>query len=196
MHRFPRVAPGKASCFWTRPRRRWRWSRTTARRSFLGGVMSAEVRRALFKAEKFASLGGDELAAMMAFIGAATRLVETVEGVPGERRAAARAPAPARRRRGRGVSRPRLRRRSARAWTTRAGSRTAPRPSCVERARRVCGGGEAAPSVTELAAGSVTTHQGRFVLAVTPPGARRSRSWWASPPAEVGCSSSPRAWFY
>ena len=46
-----------------------------------GGVMSAEVRRALFKAEKFASLGGDELAAMMAFIGAATRLVKTVEGV-------------------------------------------------------------------------------------------------------------------
>ena len=43
--------------------------------------MSAEVRRALYKAEKYASLGGDELAAMMAFIGSATRLAKTIEGV-------------------------------------------------------------------------------------------------------------------
>jgi DNA mismatch repair protein MutS2 len=46
-----------------------------------GGIMSAEVRRALNKAEKYASLGGDELAAMMAFVGSATRLAKTVEGV-------------------------------------------------------------------------------------------------------------------
>ena len=46
-----------------------------------GGILSAEVRRALYKAEKYASLGGDELAAMMAFISSATRLVKTVEGV-------------------------------------------------------------------------------------------------------------------
>ena len=46
-----------------------------------GGIMSAEVRRALYKAEKYASLGGDELAAMVAFIASAARLKKTVENV-------------------------------------------------------------------------------------------------------------------
>ena len=47
----------------------------------IGGLMSAEVRRALYKAEKYASLGGDEFAAMAAFIASSTRLVKTIEGV-------------------------------------------------------------------------------------------------------------------
>ena len=46
-----------------------------------GGIMSAEVRRALYKAEKYASLGGDEFAAMVAFIASATRLKKAIENV-------------------------------------------------------------------------------------------------------------------
>ena len=193
MHRFPRVAPGKASCFWTRPRRRWRWSRTTARRS-ISAALSAEVRRYQFKAEKFASLGGDELAAMMAFIGAATRLVKTVEGVK-ENGAPPPELQPLRDVVASAVTHAEVAEKIRACVDDQGGFKDGASPE-LRRARSQRSAAEAKlRRALQSSSGSVTTHQGRFVLAVTPP-APAGAPWWASPPAEVWCSSSPRAWFY
>ena len=133
-----------------------------------GGIMSAEVRRALYKAEKYASLGGDELAAMVAFIASASRLKKTVENVAVN-----------------GVPPPEL------APLRNIVAAMAPRPevadaikTCVDdqggfkdgaspelrRARSQRAAAEAKlRRALQNADGQVTTHQGRVVLAVTPP---------------------------
>ena len=134
-----------------------------------GGIMSAEVRRALYKAEKFASLGGDELAAMMAFIGSATRLAKTIEGVKEN-----------------GAPPPQLAtlRHIASAMVTHPEVADKIR-SCVDdqgefkdgaspelrraRSNRGTTEGKLRRALQSNTNGTVATHQGRFVLAVTPP---------------------------
>ena len=133
-----------------------------------GGVMSAEVRRALFKAEKFASLGGDELAAMMAFIGAATRLVKTVEGVK-ENGAPPRELQPLRDVVASVVTHAEVAEKIRACVDDQGGFKDGASPE-LRRARSQRSAAEAKlRRALQSSSGSVTTHQGRFVLAVTPP---------------------------
>ena len=133
-----------------------------------GGVMSAEVRRALFKAEKFASLGGDELAAMMAFIGAATRLVKTVEGVK-ENGAPPPELQPLRDIVASVVTHAEVAEKIRACVDDQGGFKDGASPE-LRRARSQKSAAEAKlRRALQSSSGSVTTHQGRFVLAVTPP---------------------------
>ena len=133
-----------------------------------GGVMSAEVRRALFKAEKFASLGGDELAAMMAFIGAATRLVKTVEGVK-ENGAPPPELQPLRDVVASVVTHAEVAEKIRACVDDQGGFKDGASPE-LRRARSQRSAAEAKlRRALQSSSGSVTTHQGRFVLAVTPP---------------------------
>ena len=133
-----------------------------------GGVMSAEVRRALFKAEKFASLGGDELAAMMAFIGAATRLVKTVEGVK-ENGAPPPELQPLRDVVASAVTHAEVAEKIRACVDDQGGFKDGASPE-LRRARSQRSAAEAKlRRALQSSSGSVTTHQGRFVLAVTPP---------------------------
>jgi dsDNA-specific endonuclease/ATPase MutS2 len=133
-----------------------------------GGVMSAEVRRALFKAEKFASLGGDELAAMMAFIGAATRLVKTVEGVK-ENGAPPPELQPLRDVVAGVVTHAEVAEKIRACVDDQGGFKDGASPE-LRRARSQRSTAEAKlRRALQSSSGSVTTHQGRFVLAVTPP---------------------------
>ena len=133
-----------------------------------GGVMSAEVRRALFKAEKFASLGGDELAAMMAFIGAATRLVKTVEGVK-ENGAPPPELQPLRDVVAGVVTHAEVAEKIRACVDDQGGFKDGASPE-LRRARSQRSAAEAKlRRALQSSSGSVTTHQGRFVLAVTPP---------------------------
>jgi hypothetical protein len=133
-----------------------------------GGVMSAEVRRALFKAEKFASLGGDELAAMMAFIAAATRLVKTVEGVK-ENGAPPPDLQPLRNVTQSAVTHPEVADKIRACVDDQGGFKDGASPE-LRRARSQRSAAEAKlRRALQSSTGTVTTHQGRFVLAVTPP---------------------------
>ena len=133
-----------------------------------GGVMSAEVRRALFKAEKFASLGGDELAAMMAFIGATTRLVKTVEGVK-ENGAPPPELQPLRDIVASAVTHAEVAEKIRACVDDQGGFKDGASPE-LRRARSQRAAAEAKlRRALQSSNGSVTTHQGRFVLAVTPP---------------------------
>ena len=133
-----------------------------------GGIMSAEVRRALYKAEKYASLGGDELAAMVAFIASAARLKKTVEnvavnGVPPPELAPLRnivaAMAP----------RPEVADAIKQCVDDQGGFKDGASPE-LRRARSQRAAAEAKlRRALQNANGQVTTHQGRVVLAVTPP---------------------------
>ncbi|MDB9925253.1 hypothetical protein OAD67_03220 [bacterium] len=133
-----------------------------------GGVMSAEVRRALYKAEKYASLGGDELAAMMAFIGAATRLTKTVEGVkengapPADLQSLRNVVNTV-------VTHPEVADKIKAAVDDQGGFKDGASPE-LRRARSQRSAAEAKlRRALQSSSGSVTQHQGRFVLAVTPP---------------------------
>ena len=133
-----------------------------------GGVMSAEVRRALFKAEKFASLGGDELAAMVAFIGATQRLVKAVEGVK-ENGAPPPELQPLRDVVARAVTHAEVAEKIRACVDDQGGFKDGASPE-LRRARSQRAAAEAKlRRALQSSSGSVTTHQGRFVLAVTPP---------------------------
>ena len=133
-----------------------------------GGILSAEVRRALYKAEKYASLGGDELAAMMAFISSATRLVKTVEGVK-ENGAPPPELAPLRRVVQSMVTHPEVADKIRACVDDQGGFKDGASPE-LRRARSQRAAAEAKlRRALQSANGSIATHQGRMVLAVTPP---------------------------
>ena len=133
-----------------------------------GGIMSAEVRRALYKAEKYASLGGDEFAAMAAFIASSTRLVKTIEGVR-ENGAPPAALAPLRSVVAAVAPRPEVADKIRACVDDQGGFRDNASPE-LRRARSQRSAAEAKlRRALQSGNGSVTTHQGRMVLAVTPP---------------------------
>ena len=133
-----------------------------------GGILSAEVRRALYKAEKYASLGGDELAAMMAFISSATRLVKTVEGVK-ENGAPPPELAPLRHVVQSMVTHPEVADKIRACVDDQGGFKDGASPE-LRRARSQRATAEAKlRRALQSANGSIATHQGRMVLAVTPP---------------------------
>lgn len=131
--------------------------------------MSAEVRRALYKAEKFASLGGDELAAMMAFIGSATRLAKTVEGVkdngvPPPQLQPLRLIASGM------VTHPEVADKIRACVDDQGGFKDGASPELRRaRSQRATAEGKLRRALQGFGNGTVTTHQGRLVLAVTPP---------------------------
>ena len=126
------------------------------------------MRRALYKAEKYASLGGDELAAMMAFISSATRLVKTVEGVK-ENGAPPPELAPLRHVVQSMVTHPEVADKIRACVDDQGGFKDGASPE-LRRARSQRATAEAKlRRALQSANGSIATHQGRMVLAVTPP---------------------------
>ena len=133
-----------------------------------GGIMSAEVRRALYKAEKYASLGGDEFAAMVAFIASATRLKKAIENVA-ENGAPPPELAPLRNIVSAMVTHPEVADKIKACVDDQGGFKDGASPE-LRRARSQRAAAEAKLRKTlQNANGQVTTHQGRVVLAVTPP---------------------------
>jgi len=133
-----------------------------------GGIMSAEVRRALLKAEKYASLGGDELAATMAFIGSATRLAKTVEGVR-ENGAPPPQLSPLRLIVSGMVTHPEVAEKIRACVDDQGGFKDGASPELRRaRSQRASAEGKLRRAL-QGGNGTVTTHQGRLVLAVTPP---------------------------
>ena len=133
-----------------------------------GGIMSAEVRRALYKAEKYASLGGDEFAAMVAFIASATRLKKAIENVA-ENGAPPPELAPLRNIVSAMVTHPEVSDKIKACVDDQGGFKDGASPE-LRRARSQRAAAEAKLRKTlQNATGQVTTHQGRVVLAVTPP---------------------------